>query len=365
MNPRIAARIKIVAISLAAWTGLALIFYLQRLYFVSARGEGKVWSDPFLEVAVVWGTWAALTPLVLVIVRRIRLGTERPWWALFHFPAGIGVALLHSLLVAAITPLFIWKPSFLPIRDMFQGRLASAIASDFLVYLFVAAVLYAIAYAAQSREREIAVAQAEASAARAQLGVLQMRLQPHFLFNALNSVLALVHEDPARADLMIRRLSDLLRHSLSRSEAQEVSLLEELDVVQGYLEIQKIRFEDRLTYEFDIELDTLNAAVPTFLLQPLVENAVKYSMTDADRRTTIEISARARGDTLELAIQDDGPGLPAEGRPRREGTGIASTRERLQQLFGSRHRLSFSSAAGKGLTVSIDIPLRALASSAA
>ncbi len=352
---------KIAAISLAAWTGLALIFYLQRLYFVSARGSGTAWNQLFLEVSIVWGTWAALTPLVLYIVRRISLSPEWPWRALVHVPTGIGVALLHSLLVAAVTPLFIWKPSFLPIRDIFRSRLASAIASDFLVYLLVAAVLYSILYAAQSRERQIAVAQAEASVARAQLGVLQMRLQPHFLFNALNSVLALVHQDPARADLMIRRLSDLLRHSLSHSDVQEVSLLEELDVVKGYLEIQKIRFEDRLSYEFDIDSDTLNAAVPNFLLQPLVENAIKYSMIEADRRTTIEISARARGDTLELVIRDDGPGFATEARAKSEGTGIASTRERLQQLFGPRHRLNFSSAAGKGLTVSIDIPLRALA----
>jgi two-component system LytT family sensor kinase len=216
-----------------------------------------------------------------------------------------------------------------------------------------------VLYAAQTRQRELDVAHAEAGLARAQLSVLQMRLQPHFLFNALNSVLALVHEDPARADLMIRRLSDLLRHSLSRSEVQEVSLLEELDVVRGYLEIQKIRFEDRLSYEFDIDSAALNASVPTFILQPLVENAVKYSMTDEARRASIGISARTRGDVLELAISDDGPGLPVGASRKDEGTGIASTRARLQQLFGSRHRLNFSSGAGHGLTVSIDIPLRA------
>jgi two-component system, LytTR family, sensor kinase len=182
-----------------------------------------------------------------------------------------------------------------------------------------------------------------------------MRLEPQFLFNALNSVVALVHEDPARAGLMIRRHSDLIRQSLSGSEVQEVSLVEELDVVKGYLEIQKIRFEDRLNYEFDIESDTLDAAVPTFLLLPLVENVVKYSMTAADKRATIEISARARGGTLELAIRDDGPGLSAEGRPQNNGTGIALTRKRLTQLFGPRHRLTFSSAAGRGVTVAIDI----------
>lgn len=121
MNARIARRMKIAAISLAAWTGLALIFYLQRLYFVSARGSGTAWNQLFLEVSIVWGTWAALTPLVLYIVRRISLSPEWPWRALVHVPTGIGVALLHSLLVAAVTPLFIWKPSFLPIRDIFRS----------------------------------------------------------------------------------------------------------------------------------------------------------------------------------------------------------------------------------------------------
>jgi two-component system, LytTR family, sensor kinase len=315
----------------------------------------------WLEISIVWGSWALLTGLVLYIVRRIPLGGERQWLLVLHIPFGIGVALLHSALVAAITPLFLWRPAFAPMRDMFRGRIASTIAFDTIVYLLVAAVLYAILYAARSRQREVAVAHAEAGLARAQLSVLQTRLQPHFLFNALNSVLALVHEDPARADLMIRRLSDLLRYSLSRSEIQEVSLREELDVVRGYLEIQKIRFDERLTYQFDIASDTLDASIPTFLLQPLVENAVKYSMTDEAKSATIGISARTRGDILELAIRDDGPGMPLDASRRTEGTGIASTRARLEQLFGARHRLQFSGDSGNGLTVSIDIPLRAAA----
>ncbi|HUQ99327.1 MAG TPA: histidine kinase [Gemmatimonadaceae bacterium] len=349
---------RIAVITIAAWAGIALLFYCQRAYLAAAAYRTPVRDRLFLEISIVWGSWALLTGLVLYTVRRIPLGGERQWLVLLHIPFGIGVALLHSALVAAITPLFLWRPAFAPMRDMFRGRIASAIAFDTVVYLLVAAVLYAIVYAARSRQREVAVAHAEAGLARAQLSVLQTRLQPHFLFNALNSVLALVHEDPARADLMIRRLSDLLRYSLSRSEVQEVSLQEELDVVRGYLEIQKIRFDERLTYQFDIASEALNASIPTFLLQPLVENAVKYSMTDEARSATIGISARTHGDILELAIRDDGPGMPLDPSRNTEGTGIATTRARLEQLFGTRHRLQFSSFSGRGLTVSIDIPLR-------
>ncbi|HEV7836882.1 MAG TPA: histidine kinase [Gemmatimonadaceae bacterium] len=359
MTSRLRAQSRIAAYTLAAWAGIALLFYCQRAYLASAAYRTPVRDRLALEIGIVWGSWALLTGLVLYIVRRIPLQSDQQWRLLLHIPLGIAVALLHSALVAAITPLFLWRPAFAPMRDMFRGRIASAIAFDTVVYLLVAAVLYAILYAARSRQRELDVAHAEAGLARAQLSVLQTRLQPHFLFNALNSVLALVHEDPARADLMIRRLSDLLRHSLSRSELQEVSLVEELEVVRGYLEIQKIRFEDRLTYEFDIESDALNASVPTFILQPLVENAVKYSMTDEARNASIGISARTRGNILELAVRDDGPGLPRDPSRKTEGTGIASTRARLEQLFGPRHRLNFSSPDGQGLTVSIDIPLRA------
>jgi DNA-binding LytR/AlgR family response regulator len=169
MNDELDHPLRFIAISTIAWGAIAALFSLQRLYAVAAKGGVPVWSHLALEMSVVWGTWAILTPAILLIVRRLPLSLDHPRRVLLHLPIGVGVGMLHSLLVAAITPLFIWRPSFLPIRDMFAGRLASAIAFETLIYLLVAAVLYAVIYAAQSRERQIAIVRAEEGLARAQL----------------------------------------------------------------------------------------------------------------------------------------------------------------------------------------------------
>jgi LytTr DNA-binding domain len=158
-----------VTLAVAAWTVIAALFSLQRIYAVAARGMATRWDHLALEMGVMWGTWAVLTPLIIFIVRRLPLPSEHPGRVLLHVPIGIGIGLLHSLLVAAITPLFIWRPSFAPIRDMFAGRLAGAIAFETLIYFLVVSVLYAFTYASESRQRQIAMTRAEAGLARAQL----------------------------------------------------------------------------------------------------------------------------------------------------------------------------------------------------
>ena len=166
-NDELPRRLRAVALSIAAWGAIAALFSLQRIYAVAAKGVTPRWDHLALEMGVMWGTWAILTPLIFFIVRRLPLPSEHPDRVLLHVPIGIGVGLFHSLLVAAITPLFIWRPSFAPIRDMFAGRLASAIAGETLIYFLVVAVLYAFVYASQSRQRQIAITRAEAGLARA------------------------------------------------------------------------------------------------------------------------------------------------------------------------------------------------------
>src|ERR1700686_370278 len=169
VNHELSRKLKMVTLSIAAWGGIAALFSLQRIYAVAAKGVVPMWDHLALEMSIVWGTWLMLTPLIFFIVRRLPLPSEHPGQVLMHVPIGIGFGLLHSLLVAAITPLFIWRPSFAPIRDMFAGRLASAIAFETLIYFLVVAVLYAFVYASESKQRQIAMTRAEAGLARAQL----------------------------------------------------------------------------------------------------------------------------------------------------------------------------------------------------
>lgn len=188
MKDELPRRVRIITISIAAWGGIAALFSLQRLYAVAAKGVVPVWHHLVLEMSVMWGTWAILTPLIFFIVRRLPLPSEHPGRVLLHVPIGIGVGLLHSLLVAVITPLFIWRPSFAPIRDMFAGRLASAIAFETLVYFLVVAVLYAVIYASQSRQRQVAMTRAEVGLARAQLDMRYLEDKRQQLASLLDGI---------------------------------------------------------------------------------------------------------------------------------------------------------------------------------
>jgi sensor histidine kinase YesM len=194
---------------------------------------------------------------------------------------------------------------------------------------------------------------------------LQRQIQPHFLFNTLNTISALMHRDVDAADAMIARLSDLLRMSLERVGVQEVTLKEELDFLSKYLEIEQTRFRDRLTVAFDVQADVLDALVPNLLLQPLVENAIKHGIGPRPTPGQITVRARRNGALLELDVQDNGVGLSAARLTDfNRGVGLSNTRSRLDHLYGSLHRFEFRQPAEGGLLVCIAIPMAELASEA-
>ena len=186
-----------------------------------------------------------------------------------------------------------------------------------------------------------------------------MQLHPHFLFNTLHSISALVHRDPDTADRMIARLGDFLRLTLDNSGAQEVSLEKELEFLKCYLDIERVRFQDRLTTSLDVEPRALDSAVPNLILQPIVENALRHGLS---HRTAghLEISAKRYNGSLRIQVKDNGPGLSAITRPKtantREGLGLSNTRARLEQLYGGAHRFEIENAPGGGLVVTLEIP---------
>jgi signal transduction histidine kinase len=349
-------RWRVILLSAAAFTALAVLFGLQRHYAAISLGQSVTWFDAFVGAFVVWWSWGLLTPLIVRIARSIPISADRPSLAALQLPASVGVAVLHALIVATITPQFYWRPSIAPIRDMFRGRLSSALSFDMVVYFFITAVVYMIRYAVESRRREIASAQLAASLARTQLHALQVQLQPHFLFNTLNSILALVHDDPVKASLMIRRLSDLLRYCLASAEVAEVPLSEEVEFAKAYLEIQKIRFEERLEVGFAVDPDTLESLVPSFILQPLIENAVKFSLDDDRRVARIIVAASRQDGHIELTVTDNGPGIRDGDLEISSGVGVRTTQARLRQLYGDHHSIQFNRADGGGTRASISIP---------
>jgi len=190
-----------------------------------------------------------------------------------------------------------------------------------------------------------------------------MQLHPHFLFNTLNAISELVHKEPDTAERMVIQLSDMLRLSLDSSGVQEIPLRQELDFLQTYLAIEQTRFRDRLQIKMDIEPETLNAQVPTMILQPLLENAIRHGIFPLSRGGLIEVRARRTGGMLQLQIHDNGRGLAAgqENGARSTGVGLSNTRARLEQLYGPGNAIfQLKSAPDKGVTVTISLPLRAV-----
>ncbi|MEK6286194.1 MAG: histidine kinase [Acidobacteriota bacterium] len=227
-------------------------------------------------------------------------------------------------------------------------------------------VSYAIDYYRRHQEEEVKISRLKAELAEAQLQVteaqlqaLKMQLHPHFLFNTLNSISALLDEDVDAADQMLARLGDLLRMTLENSGAQEVTLQEELEFLRCYLEIEQVRFHDRLTVIMNIEPETLDARVPNLILQPIVENAIRHGIVSRIAPGQIEINAKRSGDTLQLEVKDNGRGLhrgeASSGRIK-EGLGLTNTRARLEQLYRAAHRFELSDAPEGGLQVMLEFP---------
>jgi sensor histidine kinase YesM len=225
-----------------------------------------------------------------------------------------------------------------------------------MTYLFLIGLAYALAYRRESEARALNSSQLETRLVEAQLQSLQRQLHPHFLFNTLNTISGLIRTDPDGADVMIDRLGDLLRMTLHKSSIQEVSLKEELDVLQKYLEIERTRFGNRLNVEMHVQPETLDAQVPSLVLQPLVENAIRHGIAPNARPGWIAVHAERAAGELVLQVLDSGDGLPPDRlMALNRGVGLDNTRARLAHLYRDRYEFTFSNLE-RGFCVTIRIP---------
>jgi two-component system LytT family sensor kinase len=346
------------AIILGCWTFYGLFFASQAIVQEAYLGRPIRWSHHLTSWLVCAYIWAALTPLVLYLSRRFRI--ERRNWlgrAFIHLLFGILVASLLLSIYAAVTALIGLPAAQKPFRVAFFGLLVVEFHFSLLMYWVVLGLDHALDYYRKYRERELAASQLETRLAQVQLQVLKMQLHPHFLFNTLHAISALMHSDVEAADRMVARLSDLLRSTLENSGVQEVPLKQELEILERYLAIEQARFRDRLTVEMRIDPETLDARVPNLILQPLVENAIQHGIAPRAASGRIEIHSHRENGTLNLRVRDDGKGL-SEGATAalKEGVGLANTRARLQQLYGASHRFELANAPDGGLVVSLTIP---------
>lgn len=351
-------------------TLLGLAYTLQ--YYVYARHYTKIFNPPpsFREMVIwempYWLLWAAFSPLILQLTPSFRPEGGRLWgkW-LYHIPACIAFALAHRavyLLIGWVLHVAdYWRLASL--YEVYNQNFFFNLPNGFMCYaailLFGYVVTYHRRYQEESSRLETVVAQTQLQMEQAQLQALKMQLHPHFLSNALQSISNLLHEDVEKADEMLTRLGYFMRLTLKHSDEQEVTLQKELEYVGCYLEIQQARFQDRLTVEKEIEPGTLNALVPSLILQPIVENAIQYSIAAHVGNGHIRIRSRCLNGRLLLEVDDNGPGFHADSRVGggvEHGRGFRLTRDRLEHFYKTSQRLQLSDAPGGGLRVALDIP---------
>ena len=341
------------------FTLLTFFFSTGSIFFSLLLGKStqiKVMAD-FGWYAFQWMPWAFFTPLIIKLVKRCPLEGKK---CVYSVPLHIVASLIFSFIQSLLAYLNIWIYS---LSDPFEFEMlmyyfVRGIHWNFLTYWIIVGVKYMFDFYRMHRENALRASKLETQLTQAQLEVLKMQLHPHFLFNTLHAISALVYKEPKTADKMISRLSDLLRMSLESTGRHEVPLKEEMEFLKTYLEIEKTRFQDRLKVDLNIEPSVLDAMVPNMLLQPLVENAIRHGISPKKTGGQIAIQASRRAGKLYIQIRDDGKGFKNTRDDFDKGIGIKNTRERLEQLYGENHRFSLENGQSGGAFVAMEIPFR-------
>jgi two-component system LytT family sensor kinase len=341
------------ALYIAGWTLAAFIF---AILLKSAMEENVGWRRVITSSLGQWYAWAALFPGIYWLARRFPLESSRLASRLtVHLAVAIFVAFLHPSLQAILVWLIRgFSDPLMLIVSRLRHEAFWICTQGFVVYWVMLLASHTIHVQSRLRAQELRASRLEAQLAQAQLSALKMQLHPHFLFNTLHSISALLHEDVEAADRMVARLGDFLRLTLDNSENQEVTLEQELEFLRCYLDIEMTRFQDRLRVEFDVGPGTLGALTPNLILQPLVENAIRHGIAHRIEPGCVEIRSERQGDKLRIEVRDDGPGF-ASNTP---GIGLTNTRARLQRLYGSGYVLQLNNGTQNGAVVILEIPFR-------
>jgi len=343
-------------------TFLGVFLASQQYIMLNIQGEKMpligvlIFSMPF------WYLWALFAPLVVWLARRVPL--VRTHWVskvAAHVLIASVLAFLHSLILVAIQvalqPAASEEMLAQPFWKLFVSFAAYELSINLLAYSAIVGITYATDFYRRYKERELVASQALAQLSQAQLRALRMQLNPHFLFNTMNTIAMLVRKQESdEAVRTIAGLSDLLRYVLEDTRTHEVPLRQELEFVERYLAIEQIRFADRLKVHVDAEPDTLDGHIPNLLLQPIVENAIHHGIASRAAASLIEVTARKVGDMLVLSVRDDGPGLAGRDEDRGDGVGLGNTRARLARLYGEVQSLELADSPSQGAVVTITLP---------
>jgi two-component system LytT family sensor kinase len=341
----------------AAATTLALLIASQNYFMLLHTPRSRPWLHWVWWELPVWYCWLLLTPGIFWLARRFPVSDTHRWRNLaLHLLFSAATVFVSIVLVSIVKAPMLERPD--GFGDWLMG-VATEFRRIFAIFIPIYWVILGAAHAVygyrEVQRRALREAELATLLERAQRDVLRMQLQPHFLFNTLHAVSALMERDVHAARRMITRLSDLLRLALDDDSRHEVSLEEEIEFLDRYAEIQKIRFGGRLDVTYDIAADARRLLVPRLVLQPLVENSITHGLSRLERPGNVTVEARRRDGHLVLRVLDDGVGLEG-GALTREGVGVGNTRARLEQLYGRGHRFEIGNLPGGGCEVRIEIP---------
>ena len=335
----------------APWLAACALWTLAAMAWAAANAGAGSRAEWLPRGAIALGAWTALIPIVIWIDRRLPIERE----------ALVPRLALHLPLSVAVTLAFCWLFQ-LALRAFgleSQGAVLAPAPSAWLVYGTIVGSYLALDAHEQMRARTARAAELERLLAQSRIETLRTQLNPHFLFNALNAISAHVEGAPRTARWMLEQLGDLLRLSLDHADEQEIPLQQELAFIDRYLKLQKIRFDNRLDVIVDVEPPALRALVPTFILQPLLENSIRHGIARRSTAGLIEIQAYQENGALHLSVRDDGPGLPSNWDPERGlGVGLRNTRERLRRLYGDDQAFGIAAIEGSGVRVDLRLPYR-------
>ena len=336
------------------WAVFGILFSIQASARPLRPGGRPITGTEALAIGFVDMTgWVLMALVAFAVARRVPIQRGRM----------IRFILVYLASMFAAFALRTWwqflAPSVTgPTRLTFWQVMMLGAALKALIYSLLLGVGYALVYARQLHERELREAQLETELLSAHLNVLKMQLQPHFLFNTLNSISSLMYADVGAADRMVARLADFLRQTLRTIDTQEVTLQEEMNFLTLYLDIERTRLRDRLEVCLDVDEGARVALVPHLILQPLVENAIRHAIAPRVEGGSVTVLAKRQGDRLQLVVRDDGPGLRTD--PSTTGLGLQNTRQRLQHLYPGTHRFSIRDGTDGGAEVEVEIPYKPL-----
>jgi len=341
------------------WTAVGLVFSVIS-YFVLARQKATI-TDALRYNLISFYLWAGLSLLVFQFSRRFRVEFSplKLRNLLLHLPALLTFAAIHQTINIAIYWFVAlrFRTPFLSLRECYRGNFGLGFYLDVIIALLIVIAVHAILYYEDFRASEMEQSLLKTRLAEAQLRALKMQLHPHFLFNTLHSISSLVLEDSTKANNMIARLGDFLRLTLDSSDQQMVTLKEEMEFLRCYLEIEQVRFGDRLAVNYEIEPTALSGRLPHLILQPVVENAVQHAIAPRLTPGRIKIEAKRLNGVLRVAVSETGPGSQTAKKPvEGHGLGLSNVRARLREAYGTRFRFETEGVPEGGLKVVMEVP---------